>query len=678
VTPLTETLYHQAFIQGFAAQVIVDLDTRVMLANNQALRYCYISREQFAAFVGQPLMQTPFFQAFASVGATEHFINHFVPAWQRALAGELVEFETRAPNPLGQVIVAAVALKPLRNSAGEVEHILIEGHDVSAFYAVRAEAIAMKTELEHSLSLQQAMFQQSALHLVLYDAALCFCDASLASCQAVQLTPAAKAALVGQHFSATPWWPLLYPQSEQVLAGMKQVLTGETIQLELQVPSSSINGSSNHEFSFLEVTYSPIRNMAGEISHVLVESHDVSADRNLRAGLERVNRSKSEFLSRMSHELRTPLNVMLGYSELLALDALPHQREALASVHEAGKHLLALINEVLDIARIEQGRLDLQLQPLPILALLEEVLTLVQPLAQRHLVQLRLHNHLNNDLVLADPQRLRQVMLNLLSNAIKYNRPSGLVEVSWQRQGQRLWLTVRDTGRGIAADKLERLFMPFDRLGIESSGIEGTGIGLTLSKALLEAMGSTISVESDLGVGSSFRFFLPILRDSTTSGSRQSRSNTGSTLGFDEQKPAASVSHPASKQRLRVFYIEDNDQNIKLIEKMLLLRPMVALSVFRDGQSGLAALGEALPDLLLLDLNLPDMHGHDILRILRATSQGHQLPVVVVSADVTANTQELTATLGVKAFLAKPFALQELLDTIDDFLDDVEIPATLP
>jgi PAS domain S-box-containing protein len=380
---------------------------------------------------------------------------------------------------------------------------------------------------------------------------------------------------------------------------------------------------------------------------------EIAERRRAEEEADRANRAKSDFLSRMSHELRTPLNGILGFAQLLEMESLPaDQEESVTHILKAGRHLLGLINEVLDISRIEAGRLQLSLEPVPVGETLRGAVDLVRPLAAQRDIALVAEVADDHRHVLADRQRLQQVLLNLLSNAVKYNRTRGAVAVSCEeRSGGRLRMLVTDTGHGISPDKIERLFTPFDRLGAEGAGIEGTGLGLALSKHLVEVMGGTLDVTSQVGVGSTFAVEFPL-----------------TTAPADALKlPAASPTVQAERGegRMVVLYIEDNVSNLRLVEQVLGRRPQTTLLSAMQGQLGLDLAREHRPDLILLDLHLPDVPGDEVLRRLREEPQTRGIPVVILSADATPGQVERLLAAGAQAYLTKPLDVRQLLALVD-------------
>jgi CheY-like chemotaxis protein/nitrogen-specific signal transduction histidine kinase len=381
-----------------------------------------------------------------------------------------------------------------------------------------------------------------------------------------------------------------------------------------------------------------------------------AALREAKEEAERANRAKGEYLSRMSHELRTPLNAILGFAQLLELEELTaEQRENLHYILSAARHLLALINEVLDIATIEAGRLPLSLEPVAVADVVAEAVSLIRPLADQHqvlLVSPALDDHAH---VRGDRQRLKQILLNLLSNAVKYNRPGGRVELELgPGDPERMRVHVLDSGPGIAAEALAQLFVPFERMGSEETGIEGAGLGLPLSRRLAEAMGGTVEVETTVGQGSDFWVELPVAEGPVQRAERQ-----------QELAPAPEAP-PAPPSALTVLYIEDNLSNLQLVERVLSRRPGVELISAMRPQLGLDLAAEHHPDLILLDLHLPDMPGQEVLRRLQAEPRTAQVPVVILSADARPTLIKELLAQGVRAFMTKPLDVKELLGLLDD------------
>ncbi|MDP9254316.1 MAG: ATP-binding protein, partial [Verrucomicrobiota bacterium] len=372
---------------------------------------------------------------------------------------------------------------------------------------------------------------------------------------------------------------------------------------------------------------------------------------------ESANKAKSEFLSRMSHELRTPLNAILGFGQLLERqNPTDIQRTRVKHITNAGRHLLRLINEVLDISRIESGNLQLSLEPVSIAGVLQNALDLMRPLAAERAIHLSAALQLDTDcFVLADHQRLTQVVLNLLTNALKYTPMHGKVTISYSSSGNdMLRIAVRDSGAGIPAEKLARLFTPFDRLGAEQSAVEGTGLGLALCQGLMHAMGGSIGVNSTVGQGSTFWFELT-----------RAQSPLKGTPPRASEASAAEPKRISCAQPRTILYIEDNLSNLTLVEEIL-SEQEIQLVAAMQGQLGLDLARKHLPDLILLDVHLPDLPGSEVLAQLRRDETTRDIPVVVISADATARQIDLLMAAGAHAYLTKPLDVTEFSRVVEE------------
>ncbi|MFN7725637.1 MAG: PAS domain-containing protein [Rubrivivax sp.] len=384
---------------------------------------------------------------------------------------------------------------------------------------------------------------------------------------------------------------------------------------------------------------------------------------------ERANQAKSRFLSQMSHELRTPLNAILGFAQLLDRQARPPlpaaQRAQVLEILRGARHLLGLINEILDLGRIESGALTLDMQAVPLAALLEDCVGLVRPLAQGHQVLLRpLPPGLDTLAVRADPLRLKQVLLNLLGNAIKFNHRGGEVVLHCQVQGGALVLTVRDTGPGLLPEEMARLFQPFERLGAERRGVEGTGIGLALSHRLLQAMGGDIGVHSQVGEGAAFWLRLPACPLPVPQ-PRWLPEAQPEALGRGAADAAeAAVERLVERGALgpprRVLYVEDNPINAMLMQAMLEPLTQLQVRLAPDGPSGLRLATESPPDLVLMDIQMPGMDGFEVLQHLRAHPATAAVPVIAVSAAARQADIDTALAAGFSAYLAKPVDMGSL------------------
>jgi signal transduction histidine kinase/ActR/RegA family two-component response regulator len=367
---------------------------------------------------------------------------------------------------------------------------------------------------------------------------------------------------------------------------------------------------------------------------------------------ESANQAKSEFLSRMSHELRTPLTAVIGFADLLLADEPDEQRARhLATILKAGEHLLGLINEVLDISRIEEGRLALSLEPVLLAETVSEAVDLIRPAAQQRSVSLRVEAPPAGLCVRADHRRLKQVLVNLLSNAVKYNRGGGWVELRSSVSEGWIRVEVQDSGPGLGGEDLERLFSPFERLSASGSGVEGTGLGLALSKALTEAMGAQIGVDSAVGSGSTFWIELPMAE--------------AEELEADVEATGRGREVAAQLPPSLLLYVEDALSNLSLVEGLVARRPELSLVSARDGRRALELARDHHPDLILLDAHLPDMDGVEVLTRLRADPLTADVPVVALSADDTRPQIDRFLEAGAREYLTKPIRVAALLQALE-------------
>jgi PAS domain S-box-containing protein len=441
---------------------------------------------------------------------------------------------------------------------------------------------------------------------------------------------------------------------------LRRVALGERIELE------SRHVRPDGSFIDTAVTAAPLRDRAGQVTGVSVVARDISERKRVERTLKeardaayQANQAKSDFLSRMSHELRTPLNAILGFAQLLELDDLSdEQRENLHFIVSGGQHLLALINEVLDIAAIEAGRLPLSVEPVAVADVVSEAVDLIRPLAEQGAILLSSSAPAPGEHVLADRQRLKQVLLNLLSNAVKYNREGGSVRLTHERRADGgLRIKVADTGPGIPPASLERLFVPFERLVADQTSVEGTGLGLALSQRLAEAMGGALGVDTVLDQGSTFWIELPL-----TDPPRGAAEPAGDPAEERQLSPG---------RPLTVLYIEDNISNMELVERLLSRRGIRLITAMRP-LLGLELAREHQPDLVLLDLHLPDLPGEEVYRRLRADPGTAGIPVVVLSADARPSLiRRLVDEEGVRDFLTKPLEVDRLYRLLDELAEEL-------
>ena len=406
---------------------------------------------------------------------------------------------------------------------------------------------------------------------------------------------------------------------------------------------------------------SPIFSEDGELTHYAGIQNDVTTLQAAREDADSANQAKSEFLSRMSHELRTPMNAILGFAQLIEADStLPEEHlDNSQEIVRAGYHLLELINEILDLSRIESGRIQISIEPVALAPLVDECMTLFNSTADHNGITLQSQVEVG-PAVQADCTRLKQVLVNLLSNAIKYNYPGGRVTVGVDANPDqnRAIISVSDTGRGIEPQKLEQLYEPFDRLGAANSAIEGTGIGLTITRQLVEIMGGSIDVRSRPEQGSTFEITLPLA------------SATSDAQGDVAPDQMSRSLHAQDGQRATILYIEDNPSNIRLMARALERRKRIRLVTAQNPRRGIELASTHSPDVILLDINLPGMTGYDVFREIRTDPSLREVPVLAVSASAHRRHIERAREAGFTEYFTKPLDLERLLAFLDKLLSE--------
>ncbi len=417
-----------------------------------------------------------------------------------------------------------------------------------------------------------------------------------------------------------------------------------------------------------------VRDAQGQPLHFVAVSEDITERRQFEEAMnsakaaEKANKAKTDFLSRMSHELRTPLNAMLGFAQLLRVDPTNPindiQRKKVSHIERAGAHLLAMLTDVLDLSRIEAGGLPLNLEPQRLAAVLEEAHALVSNQVTQSDVQLLLTPPAEDLFVKADQVRLRQTLVNLMTNAVKYNKPGGRVMVEAQGVRSFVVITVSDTGRGLSEEQQAHLFEPFNRLGAERTAVEGTGIGLVIVKRLVDLMRGRIEISSQVGVGSSFRVWLPAALDPHTAAADSTLGRLGARSGwgaFDALNPGT----------LTLLYAEDNVVNVELVRQVMHMRPKWHMEVARNGAEAIQMARSAPPDLLLLDMHLGDMSGLDVSDVLARRAETAGIPRVALSADAMPDQIGAARERGFLDYLTKPLDVARLLSLLDRYAEQL-------
>jgi PAS domain S-box-containing protein len=419
------------------------------------------------------------------------------------------------------------------------------------------------------------------------------------------------------------------------------------------------------------VVFTAIRDQAGvlrgfaKLTRDLTERNEVEeALTNAKAIAEKANLAKSDFLSSMSHELRSPLNAILGFAQLMESDSPPpttSQKESIGQILQAGWYLLELINEILDLALIESGKLSMSLEPVSLVEVMLECQSMIEPMAQRRGIHMTFPRFDKPPSVKADRTRIKQVLINLLTNAIKYNQVGGsvVVECNATTTPGHIRITVTDTGPGLSLEKLSQLFQPFNRLGQEGNAEEGTGIGLVVSKRLVELMDGVIGVESTVGTGSVF--WVELL--STAALTVPARTETAAII-----QPLTAIGEP----RRTLLYVEDNPANLKLVERLIGRRHDLHLLSAIDGNRGVELARTCQPDVILMDINLPGISGIEALRILRDDKATAHIPVVALSANAIPRDIQKGLEAGFFCYLTKPIKVGEFMEALNRALKFAE------
>ncbi len=418
------------------------------------------------------------------------------------------------------------------------------------------------------------------------------------------------------------------------------------------------------------VSVTALRDDYGNIIGYLLIGTDNSVRKRVELALkdaiavaEKASLAKSDFLSSMSHELRTPLSAILGFAQLIESgDPAPtlSQKRSVHQILQAGWYLLELINEILDLALIESGKMSLSQEPVSLREVMQECETMIEPQLEKRSIQITFPHFATPYFVKADRTRLKQILINLLSNAIKYNRPDGKVMVSCAPVGEeRIRICVEDTGLGLSADKISQLFQPFNRLGQEANAEQGTGIGLVMTKRLAELMGGVIGVESTPGQGSVFWVELNLTTQVVL------------PPETSDMNPVAVRQADGQPHTYTLLHVEDNPANLLLVENLMERRPDVRLLTARDGLTGVELALSTLPHMILMDINLPGISGIKAMQILGSDPKTAHIPVVALSANAMPRDIEKGLEAGFYRYLTKPIKIDEFMQTVDDVLNFV-------
>jgi PAS domain S-box-containing protein len=561
----------------------------------------------------------------------------------------------------GSRFPAVVSVTALRDAQGGIIGYLLIGTDNTARKQVEAEQKLLDQRLRDQQFYTRSLIESNIDALMTTDPRGIITDVNQ---QMEALTGCTRDELIGAPFKD------YFTDPDLAEAGIKRVLGGGKVtDYELTARARdgketvvSYNATTFHDRDRkLQGVFAAARDVTERKRFErALQENNVELER-AKAAAEKANLAKSDFLSSMSHELRSPLNAILGFAQLINSDTPPPTPSQVASIDQilhAGWYLLELINEILDLAQIESGKLALSREPTSLAEVLLECQAMIEPQGQKRGIKMIFPQSGSLCFVDADRTRLKQVLINLLSNSIKYNQPNGTVVVECARTtAERVRISVRDTGAGLPPDMLLQLFQPFNRLGQERSTEEGTGIGLVMSKRLVELMGGRIGVESKVGLGSVFWFEL--------------NSATEPHLEVEATEPPAiaTTQFQRGADLRTLLYVEDNPANLKLIEQLIARRLDIRLLSARDGIVGIHLARVNLPDVILMDINLPGISGIEALEILRGDPATNHIPVIALSANAMPRDIEKGLQAGFFRYLTKPIKVHEFMDTLGEALE---------
>jgi PAS domain S-box-containing protein len=564
----------------------------------------------------------------------------------------------------GSRFPAVVSVTALRDEQDAIIGYLLIGTDNTARKQIEAEQQQLSQRLRDHQFYTRSLFESNIDAIMTTDPSGIITDVNK---QMEVLTDCTRDELVGAPFKN------YFTDPELAEKSIKQVLREKKV-TNYELTARARDGKET-VVSFNATTfYDRDRKLQG----VFAAARDITERKRLdqvlleknvelesaRSVAEKANLSKSEFLSSMSHELRSPLNAILGFAQLLESGSpLPTamQKGNIDQILKAGWYLLELINEILDLALIESGRLSLSLESMSLVDVMLECQAMIEPQAQKNSIQMSFPRFELPVFVHADRTRVKQVLLNLLSNAIKYNRAHGAVEVTCSTSSNGcIRISVHDTGEGLTAEKRAQLFQPFNRLGQEASSEQGTGIGLVMSKRLVELMGGEIGVESTVGTGSMFWFEL------NTAAEPQHAAGAAESLVPHH----AHVQHGLTPRTL--LYVEDNLANMQLVEQLIARRPDICLLSAVDAIVGVTLAHTRLPEVILMDINLPGMSGIQALKILREDPLTAHIPVLAISANAMPHDIKKGLEAGFFRYITKPIDVNEFMDALDMALERAE------
>jgi len=557
----------------------------------------------------------------------------------------------------GSRLPAVVSVTALRDAEEGIIGYLLIGTDNTARKQVEAEQQKLDQRLRDQQFYTRSLIESNIDAIMTTDPSGIITDINR---QMEALTGCTRDELIGAPFKN------YFTDPERAEAAIKRVL-GERKITNHELTARATDGKETVVSLNATTFYDRDRKLQG----VFAAARDVTERKRLdqvlqeknvelesaRSVAETASLAKSDFLSSMSHELRSPLNAILGFAQLMETDVpppTPAQTESIAQILQAGWHLLTLINEILDLAKVESGQVPLSEEPVSLAEVMLESQAMIEPQAQQRGITLSFPRFDIPTFVHADRTRVKQVLINLLSNAVKYNHEQGTVEVRCTSDTPgRIRISIKDNGAGLPPDQIAQLFRPFNRLGQEAGGVEGTGIGLVVAKRLVELMGGTIGVESTVGAGSLFWFELV---------------SDAAPRHLEEESDAAAVDVSRTLRGAgpyTLLYVEDNQANLKLIERIVLRHPEMRLLTALDGDCGVAIARASHPDVILMDINLPGINGFEALKILRSDRATEHIPVIAVSANAMPLDVERGLKAGFARYLTKPIRVNELMEALN-------------
>jgi PAS domain S-box-containing protein len=564
----------------------------------------------------------------------------------------------------GSRFPAVVSVTALRDAQGGIIGYLLIGTDNTARKQVEEEQKKLDQRLRDQQYYTRSLIESNIDAIMTTDPRGIITDVNK---QMEALTDSTRDELIGAPFKN------YFTDPERAEAAIKLVLSEKKV-TDYELTARARDGKETVVSYNATTFYDRDRRLQGvfaaardvterkRFEHALQESN-IQLE-SAKSAAEKANLAKSDFLSSMSHELRSPLNAILGFAQLMETSVpLPteSQQESITQILQAGWHLLKLINEVLDLAVVESGKVSLSPEPVLLAEVLAECQAMMEPQAQQRGISMSFPPLDNGLFVQADRTRLKQVFINLLSNAIKYNRKRGTVALACAATSpERMRISVRDTGAGLPPEKLAQLFQSFNRLGQEARSEEGTGIGLVVSKRLVELMGGVIGVESTIGVGSVFWIELLLTAAPAL------------TLASSAAANLVPALVPAGARRRTLLYVEDNPANMKLVEKLMAQRADIRLLGAINGTLGVQMARDARPDVILMDINLPGISGIEAMQILRQDPATAHIPIVALSANAMTRDIEKGLAAGFFRYLTKPIRVTELMLTLDEALEQAE------